>query len=111
MPHHTAVLNPIFKGKNIESVLKSVSVKYSTTERRKIKIGALREFSIGPKYNKRSRRLNHLISDDDLIAILKSSHKTLQYLNVTKCSLITDKSLEEIGKLKNLKKLSLSENS
>ena len=109
MKQHKEILNPLFKGKNIDFVMKNTSVRYKLSDKWLSRKGVLSQFAIGP--NKKSKgKVNHSVIDRDLITIIATSHRTLSYLNISNCPLISKKTFEEIKNLQNLKKLSINMN-
>ena len=109
---HKAILAPLFIGKNMAAVLKKMRVKYTTTDSLTQKRGALLELCIGPVKSKKTSgllKINNVnsLEDKNLIPVLETSQKTLTYLNLTSCTLISAKSFAAISKIENLKKLAI----
>lgn len=106
---HQSILNPIFNGKNIDMVIKNTSIKYKTTDKMHKKRGSLIEVAIEPRYKVKSRYVN-LISDMNVIPIIQSSCKSLTYLKLNSCVLLTKKTFEVLETLDCIKKLSITKN-
>ena len=106
---HQCILNPIFNGKNIDKVIEHTYIRYKTTDTYGKKKGALLEVAIEPRDKVKSRHVN-LVSDLNIIPVMQSSIRSLTYLKLNSCVLLTKKSFEVIGQLENIKKISITNN-